>query len=362
MELNRILELLARKMGNIASEREMQELQDLLNEFPEHQRLIEIIESIETNKSSKLSYRNEATVVDESWELLQNQLEKEAEKKVNSKKGTGLIKVINQNWMSRVAFVGGILIISAGLWFTLYTTDHNKQLPTDTVQQLQVPYGEPDKKILPDGSEVWVNAGSNIRYVDNTQANTREIYLEGEAFFKVKHDAQHPFIVHAGTISITALGTEFNVEAYTNDNTIKTTLIKGKVQITMVEKPDQKIILSPNEKLSVTTKGSTGTDNKAEKEISYKLEPIDNLISGSIVPELAWMDDKLSFQNEYFLDLSKKMERRYNIHIVFRDSTLKTESLTGTFENESVQKALRLLQMTTPFRYRMERDSVFLYR
>jgi transmembrane sensor len=364
MERNRILELLAKKMGNAASESELQELQDLLQEFPEHLYLIDVIESIETNKSSRLPHRNEETIVQENWNSLQQKLGNEQGEKTDLPVDRQSRKLIHLSPMSRAAVIGGLLVISAGLWFTLSkksASDGGPQ-PVSVVQQLQVPFGEPDREILPDGSEVWVNAGSRIRYAYDVDKNTREIYLEGEAFFKVKHDPQHPFIVHAGNISVTALGTEFNVEAYKNDNTIKTTLIEGKVQITMAEKPEQKIILSPNEKLSVIAKELPANDESFKKEISYKVEHIEHISIGSPVTELAWIEDKLAFQNEAFYELSKRMERRYNIHVIFRDASLKKESLTGTFENETIQKALNLLQMTTPFRYRMEGDSVFLFR
>lgn len=364
MELNRILELLAKKMGGAASEKEIDELQALLNEFPEHAHLIQILESIETNKLSKVPYRNEAAIVQESWNMMQKQLrEDENSEKAKAHSKGRVKKMFFRSWMTRAAVAGGIILVSSSVWFALFKDKADKKpVAVSMVQQLQVPNGAPDKKILPDGSEVWVNAGSHIRYSDNLQGNTREIYLEGEAFFKVKHDPEHPFIVHAGNISVRALGTEFNVEAYANENTIKTTLINGKVQITMEEKPDQKIILAPKEKLTVTANELNHQGDQKRKDISYKVEQIENTPAGNSVPELAWIEDRLAFQNESFNDLSKRMERRFNMHIVFRDATLKEESLTGTFENETIQKALNLLQMTTPFRYRIERDSVFLNR
>jgi ferric-dicitrate binding protein FerR (iron transport regulator) len=263
--------------------------------------------------------------------------------------------------MGKAAVWGGILLVAGTTWFML---DKPEQQQLVNVQQLSVTDGTPEKKMLPDGSVVWLNARSTVRYAEDRELNTRNVFLEGEAYFQVKQDPEHPFIVHAGNIAVRALGTEFNVAAYPDENRLETTLISGKVQVTMTEKPDQKIILAPHEKLTVinTEMLQPGQGATISNEISFQVEPVTSLASVNAVPEVAWLQDKLAFQNEVFVKLAKRIERRYNVHMVFRDSTLKQEILTGTFENENIRKALSLLQMTTPFRYKIEGDSVFLNR
>jgi ferric-dicitrate binding protein FerR (iron transport regulator) len=78
------------------------------------------------------------------------------------------------------------------------------------------------------------------------------------------------------------------------------------------------------------------------------------------IPEVAWLQDKLAFQNEPFSVLAKKLERRYDVHIIFRDTLLEDERLSGVFENETIQKALKILQMTTPFAYNVQGDTVYI--
>jgi ferric-dicitrate binding protein FerR (iron transport regulator) len=92
------------------------------------------------------------------------------------------------------------------------------------------------------------------------------------------------------------------------------------------------------------------------------VKPVEILPVINEAGEVAWMQDKLAFQNELFLDLAKKMERRYNVHIIFRNESLKQEALSGVFENENIQKAMRVLQMITPFQYRVKADTIFLDR
>ena len=129
------------------------------------------------------------------------------------------------------------------------------QSPAETVpQQLVTQKGSRSHIKLPDGTTVWLNAGSKLNYPRQFTGGKREVALEGEAFFDVAKDPDRPFTVRTKTFAIRVLGTEFNVAAYPDENKLETTLISGKVQVTMNEKPDQNIILAPNEKLTVINK------------------------------------------------------------------------------------------------------------
>jgi ferric-dicitrate binding protein FerR (iron transport regulator) len=356
MNLDRILELLAKQMGNAASEADLIELEYLLRQHPNHQHLVSILKSIQSKKL-KQPAQNEELIVKEGWEKLQHKLKEISFQENPQARHINIRTVFVRKQLQWAAVLIGLILIASVLYLQLVKPGHGNMI--GSVQEA-VLHGKPEMKALPDGTVVWINAGSKIRY--NAEQGTRDVYLEGEAYFKVKHDAEHPFIVHAGNLAVRALGTEFNVAAYPGEDHVEATLIKGKVQVTMDEKPDQKIILSPNEKLTVVNKHVVAKDTLVRKEISYEVRPVEILPVINEAGEVAWMQDKLAFQNESFLDLAKRMERRYNIHIVFHDESLKKEALSGIFENENINKALRVLQMTTPFRYRMKGDSIFLNR
>jgi transmembrane sensor len=365
MVLDRIIELLAKRLGGAASEDEAAELYELIKQNPEHHYLVEIIEAIDSKKSASLIHESEEQFVKKNWGKLQDKLQSEEVKTFDdAHQDSPKLFLFRRSfqlaaiWIAVVAALSICVYLSSNHnWFS------NKNIAFTTgTHQIEIPYGVLGKQVLPDGSEVWMNSGSHIRYSDDGKQNTRDVYLEGEAYFKVKHDATHPFIVHAGNISVKALGTEFNVQAYPDEKTIRTTLVNGKVQITMAEKPDQNIILVPNEKLTVTSneQASPLQNQKKIKQFSYEVEQITKASSATKTLELAWMQDELSFQNESFAEVAKKMERRYNVHIIFNNTSLQDENLTGTFKNESVEKALRIIQMTTTFRYQMRNDSVFI--
>lgn len=356
MNLDRILELLAKQMGNAASEADLIELEYLLLQHPNHQHLVSILKSIQSKKL-KQPAQNEELIVKEGWEKLQQKLKEISFQENHQARHLIIRGVFARKQLQWAAVLIGLILLASVLYLQLVKPGNGNII--GSVQEA-VLHGKPEMKALPDGTVVWINAGSKIRY--NAEQGTRDVYLEGEAYFKVKHDAEHPFIVHAGNLAVRALGTEFNVSAYPGEDHVEATLIKGKVQVTMDEKPDQKIILAPNEKLTVVNKHVVAKDTLVRKEISYEVKPVEILPVINEAGEVAWMQDKLAFQNESFLDLAKRMERRYNIHIVFHDESLKKEALSGIFENENINKALRVLQMTTPFRYRMKGDSIFLNR
>src|ERR1019366_6846207 len=102
------------------------------------------------------------------------------------------------------------------------------------------------KIVLSDGSVVTLNSETTLRYPAEFNGQTREVYLDGEAFFDVAKDHKHPFIVHAGKMNVRVLGTAFNIKSYANDATSETTLIRGAIEVTMSDRPSDRIILKPN--------------------------------------------------------------------------------------------------------------------
>jgi transmembrane sensor len=126
----------------------------------------------------------------------------------------------------RVA-AAAIVVLIAGMVFYLHTVKQSPAAPATIVAAR----GSKKFMQLPDGSKLWLNAGSRVVFSNGFTAGNREMTLEGEAFFDVKHDEQHPFIIHTGRLDVRVLGTTLNVRAYPGDSTMETTLINGKVEI-----------------------------------------------------------------------------------------------------------------------------------
>lgn len=228
------------------------------------------------------------------------------------------------------------------------------------VQTLVTENGSKTRTILPDGTTVWLNAGSHISYNQNFLGATREVKLEGEAFFDVVKNAKHPFIVHVANYDIRVLGTEFNVKSYPQDKTVETTLIRGLVQVTKQGKEKQKpIYLHPNEKLIVEKIAANPPAalpvirSRAEDNNQYIIKPLDSTIKETDRVETAWVYNRLKFDDDSFEELAGKLERWYNVTIIFDDDAVKKLHLHGSFENETIEQALTALEIATPFHYEM---------
>ncbi|HMH24476.1 MAG TPA: FecR domain-containing protein [Puia sp.] len=224
--------------------------------------------------------------------------------------------------------------------------------------------------VLPDGSIVWLNAGSKITYDKNFGATHREVNLTGEGFFDVARNAGMPFVIHTARIDVKVLGTRFNVKSYPTDRTTETTLIHGSIEVSIKDRPSEKIILKPNEKLVVSNDDSTlhrtnhthHTPAIEESLVSIR-KPTYEANTGAII-ETSWVDNKLIFQDEEFGDLARQMERWYGVSIRFENPAQQKLRFTGSFQKETIQQALEALQLTdplNPFNYTIHENQITIY-
>ncbi|HEX2628506.1 MAG TPA: FecR family protein [Chitinophagaceae bacterium] len=224
---------------------------------------------------------------------------------------------------------------------------------------------------LPDGTIVVLNAGSKLTYNKDFGKELREVTLSGEGFFDVKRMSQKPFVIHTESINIKVLGTVFNVKAYPEDKRTETSLIHGSIEVTMKNRPNDKIILAPSEKLvvennTVVDKTVTTTKGTEIPEVSINtLMSVNKLRyneADSSVAETGWVDNKLVFRDESFEDLVRKMERWYDVDIEISDARLREKRLNGTFEKETIDQALEALKILSPFRYEQTGNKIIIHR
>lgn len=227
------------------------------------------------------------------------------------------------------------------------------------------PGRKPVRLVLEDGTQVTLNTASDLKYPAAFKGETREVYLNGEAFFEVKKDPAHPFIVHTRKMSIKVLGTAFDVKSYQDEQSTEAALLHGSIQITLKNEPDNKIILKPEEKFVLshpadkTGSALKGTPAKGE----YKIVPLSYLGANaqSAVAETSWMKNKLVFKNKTFAELSPALARWYGVTFIFKSETLQQETFTGEFEKESLTDALKALQVIAPFHYKTDGKTIYLY-
>ena len=229
--------------------------------------------------------------------------------------------------------------------------------------------GSTTRSSLADGTSVWLNAGSKLYYASDFSGATREVRLEGEAFFDVVKQANRPFIVHASGIDIKVLGTAFNVKSYPEDKNVETTLYRGLVQVLRHEDSLSKPIqLRPNHKLILPKQAAIETVKMSEVKMpltkgiptGITITPIDSTKKESERLETAWRYNRLEFEGEYFEDVAKKMERWYNVSIIFTDDKVKRLEVVGKFENETVEQAFAALKEGFPITFKIDKNEILV--
>jgi transmembrane sensor len=269
-----------------------------------------------------------------------------------------------------------LLTFSLGSLGTFFTMKNKIAHPLDKNPiYVYAPKGSKAITILPDGTKVWLNAGSSLIYDAGRYGKSdREVTLIGEGFFKVVSNAHKPFIVNAKNIEVRALGTEFNVKAYPEENKVETTLVTGIVKIDY-KNQDYSITLKPNQQVTLYTgiakiDEATFTDPDkidTKKLGEMKLESSPSISTKTSITDVektnlytSWKDNKWIFEGEEIGKLATLLERRFNISIVFNSEELRKYRFTGTFENETVEQVMKVLKLTAPLEYEIGKGKVTL--
>lgn len=238
--------------------------------------------------------------------------------------------------------------------------------------EIIVPLGARAEFTLFDGTKVTLNAGSKLKYNNRYGVEDRIVQLEGEAYFKVAKDKNRPFIVKTSHVNIKALGTEFNVKAYSDERTIETTLVEGSVKIeeqnksnsseTMILKPNQKLTIYKNEVRTIKeSKNTVGKDNKAPAK-EPKLNTVQAVVSKNIdvAPVISWKENRWIIEKQDLLQLAIEMERKFDVRIHFDSERLKTFRFTGTLLAEPIEQVLTVMSVSAPIVYKIKGKDVSL--
>lgn len=227
------------------------------------------------------------------------------------------------------------------------TTDSSLQYrATDKLQPLTYNVLETPGKsefmiILADGTKVWLNAGSKIRYPVTFVANERRVELSGEAYFEVSKDKKKPFVIDVGGNSVQVLGTSFNVKAYKGDVDIYTTLVEGSVRMTTSA---QSIELKPDEQ---------GVINLKTRQLTKRLVDV-NLYTG-------WKNGRFIFDNQPLGEIMSTISRWYGIDVMFENQAARNVIFTGNLKRyESLNKIITMLEMTEQIKFKKEGNTIYI--
>lgn len=216
-----------------------------------------------------------------------------------------------------------------------------------TITQIDIPYGEKFKIKLSDGTLVWLNSGTSFKFPQQfgTASKTREVEVIGEAYFEVAKNKQKPFIVSTSTVNIKVVGTHFNVSSYANDIKSKTTLMEGEVYVYKGSQKINPLKLRPNQQ-AVFQK-----DNKSIERNNVKASDFNS-----------WIKNILLVDDLSFLELKKKLERRYNVTIINEIENLWDNRYRGEFQDESLTEILKTIALSSHFDFEVDGKQVRIFK
>lgn len=256
-----------------------------------------------------------------------------------------------------------VVMITFGLtWFAKDLRVGTPELATLSKAQVlhsnevSVLYGSRSKITLPDGSTVNLNSGSVLRYPAQFDNENRKVSIEGEAYFDVKKDPNHPFLVRTNGVTVRVLGTKFNVKSYPDEKTVETTLVTGKVELYAnnleINDNNRLMVLAPNQQaIFEVQKGKKDSIISMVHNLNVDVNPI-----------ISWKDNRFMFRDEKFADLAQKLKRWYNVDIKINDQKLQNTPFSGVFEKETVEQSLNALKLAAPFKYKMDKNKIIIRR
>ncbi len=254
-----------------------------------------------------------------------------------------------------LALAASILLISVAgfFYFTKYST------PRSEWHEITVAKGKTKKISLPDGTLVYINAGSTFKYNTNFGLEKRNVILDGEARFDIaKSENNIPFIINASGFTIRDIGTIFNVRAYKEDQAFETSVLEGEISIEgkMLgqESEDSKVLVSANQLLRIdqNKKNTKSSGNTVQPVNDIKQVQITALNKENQEEHSGWINNVIAFNDTNFDDVSRILNRKFNVNIILEDSTLSNFHYTGTFKQpEDVFKILNIIRQTTPISY-----------
>jgi ferric-dicitrate binding protein FerR (iron transport regulator) len=228
---------------------------------------------------------------------------------------------------------------------------NDKKVPEKLLYNtLTVPFGKRFTVQLSDGTKVQLNAGTTFKYpVKFLKDKDRLVFIEsGEAYFDVTKDAEHPFIVNNRDVNIRVLGTQFNVSSYPEDASVKTVLIEGSVSLYSAKEVydvNKSILLKPGFKADWNKINNIVKVDKADVEMN-----------------IAWIDGKIILKHMKFSSIIKKIERHYNVSIQNNDEVLENEFITATFEDESIEQVLQVINKLHPIEYSLKDHKIVILK
>jgi transmembrane sensor len=350
--------LLGKKLSGEANTDELREFERILNSDIRNIYPLEVLENY-WRKNKDIPPAPIQKLLENKWERFERKLEA-------SELDITVSDPVAEKPKVRFLQYFSVLIIVFIVFIGILYWNPGTQSPLHA-NEITAPEKGISKVKLPDGTKVWLNSGSRLTYKNDFGETLREVHLSGEAYFDVVKDTERPFIVNTETISLKVLGTAFNVRSYQDEEVTEAALIHGKIEVKLLNNSGKEITLKPSEKLVVSNRVlSERTPDKANtKELVnalplITLDYIHQSESDSLPSEALWLENRLAFDSETFIQVANRLERWYGVEIAINNAQLRNLKFTGKFKDESLEEALKALQATSDFKYTINNKQVII--
>jgi len=261
----------------------------------------------------------------------------EALRKVNTK----IVQSSPSKWWISVQRAAAILILPL-LVYSGYITIRNQgrdnKPEQEMMQTITSRQGMVTQFKLDDGTEVWLNSGSELQFPTRFYKDKREVKLKGEAFFEVTKNEKQPFRVNANELKIEVLGTSFNVINFDDDKQSEVVLVKGKVSLSSETGQIKKMF---------------GTMHPGQRVIYEKEEQKTIAEDVEVDKYIAWREGSLIFRDDSMEDVVKRLSRWFNVEIIINDPEIKSYIYKATFRDENLAQVLNLLKLSAPINFKV---------
>lgn len=329
-------DIIISKLRGSLSEKDAIHFENWLNEGNNLQ-LFQQLQTVWENVQNKVA--NYEPDLEYYWKELSARIEDDSLKTLETDSSETNFKYIPIKRFYRIVAAASILlaITFSGAYY-LGTNNTSKQATTLSYSSLT---GK-SKVILPDGTEVWLHSNTTLSYNSNFTSNTREVTMNGEAYFSVTHDAKKPFIVHSNDASVTVHGTKFNVNSYEDSQNVLVSLYEGSVSM---QAANNNVMLKP---------GQEGHFDKLYNTLDVK--------EGDVEFAKSWTNDQLRFENKNLRYVCRYLSKWYSVDIDIDSAIGDNQSYTFTVRNENLEEIVRIMSRINSISYQFDNKNKLTIR
>ena len=322
--------ILLKYLKKECTEEELQIINEWMNESEENVSYLFSLE--ELYDSVKLNRYTQKATLDKAEKQLRERIEQLTPKQRPQLRVRNLMKYV------------AVFILLLGIGGIIYHQVDNNAVFQFQDEIVQTSMSSVKEILLPDSTRVWLNQSAIIRYPESFQADTREVFLEGEAYFEVSKDKTKPFIVHTDALQVKVLGTSFNLKCQEGSNIAEASLIEGTVEVKSKNSGGQ-IVLSPGQKAEL----DQVTGQLQVKQVNTKLDAV-------------WHNGLIPFEQANLHDIAKTLERFYDVEIVLAPNIDSCTYSGVIHRREGIDSVLNSLKNSIPISYEINRSKIYINR